>query len=86
MGFSWEPISQLQGVDTVSDIIRVPSAPLLNRSTAAAVSSTSNLRTALAVEAFTVSSSPHSKRRQSMSWMALISTGPPPGSLRQVIS
>jgi hypothetical protein len=70
----------------VSDTSSVPSAPLLKCSTAAAVSSTSKLRVAREAPALTLSTSPHSMRRQSISWMALISTGPPPGSLRQVMS
>jgi hypothetical protein len=62
----------------------VPTAPFLKCSTAPAVSSTSKLRVAFDAIALTVSTSPHSMRRQSMSWMALIRIGPPPGSRRQV--
>jgi hypothetical protein len=86
IALSREVASQFQGLAVASLTMNVPIAPFANFSTAAAVSSTGKPRVLLEAVACTLSISPTTIRRQSMSWIALIRIGPPPASRRHVTS
>jgi hypothetical protein len=81
--FSSDVCSQERGDAAVSESRNVPSAPLANVNTMAAVSSTWKPRVAFEVVACTRTTSPTRDCRLFTSWMRLSRIGPPPGCRRQ---